>query len=338
MMSNKYNNNIIQEFLNFKTNLKKEILNNTNLKSNYSNECYYIKEDWFNDLEDFVSETISKKNIKKEVKNDIIKNYLDKNKPEFINDISSAINNLEKGINLKIITNKIINAAYKKELLKYKSVKYYAGNNKLLIEFTKNSGSSTIFKTLIIINPTEELCQQKIYTFSFKNNFCKKIELYKIIIEKELSDQILDKYKILDYKELKFEKHIKKITNEKKNKKENRCISASRINNLNNSTLNPKKFNNFLNNNSLQNNNYQKEEKKKLFQSTIEDFKPKDEKNNLINEFNAVEKKKNSEKEKEDNNENENLIRINTELKEKLEQKEDELLKIKDLNIIQKKN
>ena len=47
----------------------------------------------------------------------------------------------------------------------------------------------------------------------------------------------------------------------------------------------------------------------------------------MINEFNAVEKKKNSEKEKEDNNENENLIRINTELKEKLEQKEDELQK-----------
>ena len=337
MMSNKYNNNIIQEFLNFKTKLKKEIQNNTNLKSNYNNECYCIKEDWFNNLEDLVSETISKKNIRQEFKNNIIKNYLDKNKPEFINDISSAINNLEKGINLKIITNKIINAAYKKELLKYKSVKYYAGNNKLLIEFTKNSGNSTIFKTLIIINPTEELCQQKIYTFSFKNSFDKKIELYKIIIEKELSDQILDKYKILDYKELKFEKHINKITIEKKNKKENRCISAPRINNLSNSTLNPKKFNNFLNNNSLRNNNYQKEEKKKLFQSTIEDYKPKDEKNNLINEFNAVEKKKNSEKEKEDNNENENLIRINTELKEKLEQKEDELQKIKDLNIIQKK-
>ena len=117
MMSNKYNNNIIQEFLNFKTNLKKEIQNNTDLKSNYSNECYYIKEDWFNDFEDFVSETISKKNIKKEVKNNIIKNYLDKNMPEFINDISSAINNLEKGINLKIITNKIINATYKKELI-----------------------------------------------------------------------------------------------------------------------------------------------------------------------------------------------------------------------------
>ena len=142
-MSNKYNNNIIREFLDFKTNLKKEIQNNTNLKSNYNNECYCIKEDWFKNLEDFVSETINK-NKHQEVKNNIIKNYLDKNKPELINDISSAINYLEKGINLKIITNKIINAAYKKELLKYKSVKYYAGNNKLLIEFTKNSGISTI--------------------------------------------------------------------------------------------------------------------------------------------------------------------------------------------------
>ena len=84
MMSNKYNNNIIQEFLNFKTKLKKEIQNNTNLKSNYNNECYCIKEDWFNNLEDLVSETINK-NKHQEDKNNIIKNYLDKNKPEFIN-------------------------------------------------------------------------------------------------------------------------------------------------------------------------------------------------------------------------------------------------------------
>ena len=43
---------ISYEFIEFKTNLSKEISNINKFKSSINNECYIIKEKWFNDFEE----------------------------------------------------------------------------------------------------------------------------------------------------------------------------------------------------------------------------------------------------------------------------------------------
>ena len=151
------------EFITFKTNLNKEISNTNKFKPNTSNDCFLIKEKWFNDFEELISNVNSKKNSFPEIKRNLFNQFLSKYNPEFINDISSAIKNFEGKSNLKIISKNLVNLMYKKEfVLKNNSVKYYAGNYKLIIEFI----NSNVSNVLLIINPSKQLSEQTIYYFS----------------------------------------------------------------------------------------------------------------------------------------------------------------------------
>ena len=193
-MSDKYSK-ISNEFINFRNNLKKEIENN-NPKSNPNNECYCIKEKWFKEFENIIISINNKKNLSFETRNNSLKGLISKTVPEFINDINSATNILEKGGNIKIISKNLVNLLYKKEFfLNYNSAKYYAGNNKLIIEF-QNHSEPEISNTLLLINPLEELSKQIIYHFSIKNQIDYKMKCYRSIIENEMENKIAFQYKI----------------------------------------------------------------------------------------------------------------------------------------------
>ena len=70
---------IFHEFIEFKTNLNKEISNINKFKSNINNECYIIKEKLFNDFEERISKVNSQKNIIKEKRKNIFKSFFSKN-------------------------------------------------------------------------------------------------------------------------------------------------------------------------------------------------------------------------------------------------------------------
>ena len=193
-MSDKYSK-ISNEFINFRNNLKKEIENN-NPKSNPNNECYCIKEKWFKEFENIIISINNKKNLSFETRNNSLKGLISKTVPEFINDINSAINILEKRGNIKIISKNLVNLLYKKEFfLNNNSAKYYAGNNKLIIEF-QNYSEPEISNTLLLINPLEELSKQIIYHFSIKNQIDYKMKCYRSIIENEMENKIAFQFKI----------------------------------------------------------------------------------------------------------------------------------------------
>ena len=100
------------EFITFKTNLNKEISNTNKFKPNTSNDCFLIKEKWFNDFEELILNINNKKNLSQEIRGNKLNQFFSKNKPEFINDISSAIKNLEENSNIKLIGKNFVNLMY----------------------------------------------------------------------------------------------------------------------------------------------------------------------------------------------------------------------------------
>ena len=206
--------NISHEFIRFKTSLLSEI-NNKKWNPNTKNDCFCIKEKWFNEFEKQINKFNTNGNTKKDSKNNIIKIFLENNFPEFINDISSAMEILGKASNLKLISKKFVQLLYPEELfLKNNSVKYYAGNNRLIIEF-KNE-SNNISDVLLIINPLEKIfSQREIYYFSIKNKDEKKIAVFMSLIDNEKTDKFFSNNK-LNLKKLKL---INEISNELKEKK-----------------------------------------------------------------------------------------------------------------------
>ena len=103
---------------------------------------------------------------------------------------------LGKASNLKLISKKFVQLLYPEELfLKNNSVKYYAGNNRLIIEF-KNE-SNNISDVLLIINPLEKIfSQREIYYFSIKNKDEKKIAVFMSLIDNEKTDKIFSNTKL----------------------------------------------------------------------------------------------------------------------------------------------
>ena len=195
---------IFSEFKTFKTNLNNEISNTNKFKPNTNNDCFLIKEKWFNDFEELISNVNSKKNSFPEIKRNLFNQFLSKYNPEFINDISAAIKNFEGKSNLKIISKNLVNLMYKKEfVLKNNSVKYYAGNYKLIIEFI----NSNVSNVLLIINPSKQLSEQTIYYFSFNKKIAKKIKVFQSLIENEISTKLYQDLQI-DAKTLNINFHI----------------------------------------------------------------------------------------------------------------------------------
>ena len=196
-MNDKYNK-ISREFINFKTTLNQEI-KNTNPKFSINNECYCIKEKWFNEFEAQINQYNTNKKSAQDSKNNNLKVFLSKNHPEFINDIDSAVKIFEGHSNIKIISkNLVILLCDKEKILNYNSVKFYAGNNKIILEFNIYSDVSI---SLLIISPLEELSQQVILYFPISNKREFKMKFYKTLIENEVSNKSFSQNKI-DFKKI----------------------------------------------------------------------------------------------------------------------------------------
>ena len=200
-------NNCFSEFIKFKTTLKSDILYNyenkyspmeiilNNKQKISSNNCYCIKEKFYNDFENLIDK-LSHNNKK----NKNIREFLSSNSPEFINDIESAKNHLQNKLGLKLVSSKFINYIYKNNdniLKKNNSVKYFAGKNKLIIEFNNND----ICNALLIINPLENISNQRIYYFSIKAQKDFKLSIFNSLINNEMDKKFLTKNHI-DIKEL----------------------------------------------------------------------------------------------------------------------------------------
>jgi hypothetical protein len=110
--------------------------------------------------------------------------------PEFKNEFSDAIQSLEKNDKVKLLSKSTFEIIYQKSLNIYKIVKYYAGYNKLIIEYKREK--ETIYDIILLINPLEPLNKKILITFQIKDN--NKMELYKAILSENINNKYINNY------------------------------------------------------------------------------------------------------------------------------------------------
>ena len=130
---NENNRNILKnDLLDFNEDLLQKI---EDTEVSLENEaCYLIKESWYNK---FIE----------------IGNHESIKFPEFIYNFNDIISCLKNNKDFKFVNEEFINQLYsKKELRNTKFIKYYTGNNSIIIEFEKNKDN----KALLIRDFTNE--------------------------------------------------------------------------------------------------------------------------------------------------------------------------------------
>jgi len=184
-MDEQFINNVINKYKFFRQNLEEQIKNNQIKLQN--NDCYLIKDNW--DIA--LSRVINSYELQKKFKRNNANFTLPKQNPEFINDISSFVEciSIRKWNRFKLISKELIDLVNEKLNLKlYQNsiVKYYTGNNKLIIEFKNKNENNAI----LINGPLS-----KYYIFYFieikKNDWENKSLYNKILSIKELNEKII---------------------------------------------------------------------------------------------------------------------------------------------------
>ena len=131
-----------------------------------SEDCYLVEElkdvtlmDAFDNYDNFKNQL--------NMNNNVINGLDKKNVIVFINDFSSIINCIKNNKKLKLVPKQLIKTLYEENSLKQcNSVKYYTGNNKLIIEYNDNKYNNA----LLLINPLEENeNNKKIFLISLNN-------------------------------------------------------------------------------------------------------------------------------------------------------------------------
>ena len=159
---------IKKEYENFINELERNIKNNN--ISLYNKESYIIKDSWINDYFQYNN------NIGSET------SYIKSNEsPEIINDISSAINCLKNNTKFKIISKQLMISIFSNtELNNYKSINYYTGNNKIIIEYKEIDEN----KYFLLINPFFDITQK--FYFTIKKEYgSERYQIYKDLLSKE---------------------------------------------------------------------------------------------------------------------------------------------------------
>ena len=155
----------------FNQKIEHEIKNN-NISSN-NIDCFLFN----SSLEKFLNDS-----------NDNIMNHF----PEFKNKFSDAIQSLEKNDKLKLLSKSAFEIIiYPEALIDNKVVKYYAGYNKLIIEYKEEQ--EHIYNIILFINPQKQLKKNAFITFQIKDNN-NKMELYKAILSKIINNKYIDNY------------------------------------------------------------------------------------------------------------------------------------------------
>jgi len=252
-MDEQYFNKIKNEYNSFEKELNDNI--KSKLKIIKHKEGFLIKENWYNEFSNILKESKNEKNQFNQTKK-----FLSTKKPDFFNDIQSIINCLENNIQIKLVSSNLLKLIYKDEnsLKSYKRVHYYAGNNKLLIEYMEQEKKET--DALLIINLLED--RYNIYIFKIENNNSDKIKVYKeLFAEDEINLNYFKENRNIEFKnEYTCNKNNSTNYKESNNNKSNSIqpfIKGDKSNNLKNNSEqnNNKKMNNNNINSNI--NNYQ---------------------------------------------------------------------------------
>ena len=150
-------------------------------------DCYLIEESWINDIVDSFNKYDNLKKQKSVNHNFNFIKWLPENDPEFINDIPSILNCIKNNKKFKLVSKNLMEYIYdKKDLIEENYIKYYSGNNKLIIEYKENSKikENNDNKALFIINPCDlNKIKKRAFIISIKNK--DKLLLYKEILSDE---------------------------------------------------------------------------------------------------------------------------------------------------------
>ena len=180
---------IIKEYYSFREKLKKKIKGNLNLLE--YEECCFIEESWINKLEKYFNEYTNEKE-KNNLNFDLLLNdILPIKSLEIIDNLESYINSKIKNKKFYLINKDIINLFNKENKLKdYNFVKYYAGNNKLIIEFVPKNN----YIELILINSFDENQKNNIFiiTINNQNNEIKNLLYNELFDLEEISEKAIE--------------------------------------------------------------------------------------------------------------------------------------------------
>jgi len=182
-------NRIKKEYNNFRKRFSDNIENSS---ISLNNEvCYLIEENWADNLKQGFNKY---KNLKEN--NELIQDFdyydlLPQEDPDFINDFSSILEEITNNKKIQCISKKLFELIYDKNNLKdYHYIKYYSGNNKLIIEYENDN------KAILLIDPLNQT--------NLKNNAKiiliedeKKNKLFKNLLSLPSRNDIPDDY--LDY-------------------------------------------------------------------------------------------------------------------------------------------
>ena len=312
-----------KEYFAFRKELENNINNFSDIRILNNKECYLIKENWNNILLNIIT-----KYEKIQQRNKCGKIPLPKNQPQLIHDISSVKYCIQNNYKLKLVSKNLINLLYRENLNNYNNIHYSAGNNKIIIEYKQKEKENEV---LLIINPLQDICNQKIYTFTIKNINPDKMIIYKELLNINENDLNLKSYNIIkNIEELNNKKKENSYNNNNSNKQSSkdyknskkRCISQENINNEN-------KYDNLINNKNNKRNNFNLnieniQNQKKLSKLSLINSLIYDNNNNneILQNLRAHKTNFNVEevKEKEENNilEEENNIKIKEEDKIKI--------------------
>ena len=206
-MNDQMFNLFMKTYEDFKTRLLKNL--NSSDKSLFiqnSEDCYIIEENWINEYINYFNrynknDSSFKSNIS-----------FSKKGPIFINDLTSIILILKNENNLKIINKKLLGFLFsEKDLIKIPIIKYYGGNNKIIVEYKDKKDD----KALLIINPlNKNAIFKRLFILSIDNK--QKLILYKDLLSEENNSKILSK-KIYKKFVISFENYINKLINKNHN-------------------------------------------------------------------------------------------------------------------------
>jgi len=140
---------IIKEFNSFEYSLKFKIKSTLVLYG--TNYCYLIKEKWYNKINNLIN---NKKNNQLDGnKDNIIQLSLQNEQPEFLDDISSVLDCLGNKIKIKLISIKLLELVYDKNILNaHNQISFNSGNNKIIFEYKERPDNA-----LLLLNPLENI-------------------------------------------------------------------------------------------------------------------------------------------------------------------------------------
>ena len=142
-------NSIINEYYDFRA-FFSENINNSSISLN-NEDCYLIEENWIDNLKEGFNKY---KNLKK--KNELNQNIdyydlLPEEDPKFINNFSTILKYIKNNKNIKCISKKLLELIFEKNYLKdYHYIKYYSGNNKLIIMYENDN------KAILVKDPLNQ--------------------------------------------------------------------------------------------------------------------------------------------------------------------------------------